>query len=137
MAGFKTESKDDKVDLLIKFKVGESLLDSKGVFLGLCVNKLTDFDEGWTEETTNMMKSAGASEIARNKNNEMSRIEMFAYRKVFTKEFGTTEQILTNNLDRTSLTWINVNMQDYNFEKVVKPSQSTENKNKSTTKPKR
>jgi hypothetical protein len=34
MAGFKTESKDDRIDLLIKFKVGKSLLDSNGTFLG-------------------------------------------------------------------------------------------------------
>jgi hypothetical protein len=119
MAGFKTESKDDRVDLLIKFKVGEPLLDSKGTFLGLCVNNLSDLDESWTDETLNTIKSAGACEIARRKNNEMSRMEMFGYRKVFTKEFGSTEQLLSNNIDRTSLVWVNVNMQDYNFDKVV------------------
>jgi len=116
---FKTESNDEMNSLVSKFELGKSLLDEKGTFLGTCVNNLSDFDSNWDGKTKKILLDNGPSEIGKNKHNEMERLNLYGYRKVFTKEFGTTEQVLTTSVDK-ELSWINVDMKNYTFEKVEK-----------------
>lgn len=99
-------------------KIGDSVFDENNNHLGMYVENLTDF-EGTEAEIKKFKKSllnAGALEIARNKSNELDRFEMYGYRKVFSEEFGTKEQLLVKAHD--DLAWINVNMNSYTFEKI-------------------
>ena len=48
---------------------------------------------------------------------EMDRFEVYGYRKAYTDDTGSTEQILTKDVTG-DLSWVNVNQENYTFEKV-------------------
>lgn len=130
MSKFRVKSNDTKESIFENFEIGKNIIDSKNNNLGVCVNKLTDLDKGWSDETLNKIKESGALERAQSKIQEMDSFDVYGYRKVFTKEFGTTEQLLVKASVNESLVWANYNINQYNFN----PIENTKTKQKLKTK---
>lgn len=103
-----------------KYEVGQDVHNEVGEYLGVYLENLSDFNvENKKEEERfkRSLLSSGPYEIARSKLSEMDRIEVYGYRKAYTDNTGSTEQILTKDVTG-DLSWINVNQENYTFEKV-------------------
>lgn len=103
-----------------KYEVGQDVHNEVGEYLGVYLENLSDFNvenEKEEERFKRSLLSSGPYEIAKSKLSEMDRIEVYGYRKAYTDETGSTEQILTKDVTG-DLSWINVNQENYTFEKV-------------------
>ncbi|MBM25327.1 MAG: hypothetical protein CL760_06490 [Chloroflexi bacterium] len=103
-----------------KYEVGQDVQNEVGEYLGVYLENLSDFnveDEKEKERFKKSLLSSGPYEIARSKLSEMDRFEVYGYRKAYTDDTGSTEQILTKDVTG-DLSWVNVNQENYTFEKV-------------------
>jgi hypothetical protein len=115
MSTFKIKSNDPIDSILANFEIGKNIIDSQNTNLGVCINNLTDLDQGWDNKTLSDIEKSGAIERAQSKLQEMDTFDVYGYRKVFTKEFGTTEQLLVKESITKSLVWANYDINQYTF----------------------